>query len=208
MHEARWRGWSGIVVVIVALASAGCQPSSDRRDTTTAMRPDTVPKREARSVLPRASIAAEAESLYSYGPERPQTTIKDPEFPGPYVADDSLPRMSIATATLKEGARRPAQRVIARIRSERAYPKAGIDKGYNYVVRSSWDAKEAKSWVTKIVSGSGRLDPYTLTRDKRLREYTHGNAREPRLVRVMVHSVGFGACFDDPICPTGHCGYY
>lgn len=206
MHVAKWGGWSGVVAVAV-LASAGCTTSSERGDTT-AVRADTTPKREARSVLPRSSVAVEAESLYTYGSERPQVTVKDPEFPGPYVANDSLPRMWIATAMLKEGMRRPSQRVIARIRSERAYPKAGIDSGYNYVLRSSWDAKEAKSWMTKIVSGSGRLDSYALTRDRRMREYTHGNAREPRLVRVMVHSVGFGACFDDPICPTGHCGYY
>lgn len=207
MHVAKWGGWSAVAVTLVALAGGGCARSSDRIDTT-AVRSDTTPKRQARSALTRASIAREADSLYSYGLERPQITIKDPEFRGPYVANDSLPRMWIATATLKQGMRRPPQRIIARIRSERAYPKAGIDSGYNYVVRSSWDTREAKSWVTKIVSGSGRLDSYTLTRDRRLREYTHGNAREPRLVRVMVHSVGFGACFDDPICPTGHCAYF
>jgi len=207
MHVAKWGGWSGVVVAVAVLASAGCKPSSEHGDTT-GVRADSLPKSQARSVPPRASIAIEADSLYSYGPERPQVSVRDPEFPGPYVADDSLPRMWIASATLKQGMRRPPQRIIARIRSERAYPKAGIDSGYNYVQRSSWEAKEAKSWVTKIVSGSGRLEPYTLTRDRRMREYTHGNAREPRLVRVKVHSVGFGACFDDPICPTGHCGYY
>ena len=207
MHGAKWRRWGGVAGAVAVLASVGCTKTSDRGDTT-AGRADTTPKPEARSVLPRASIAVEAESLYSYGRERPQVTVKDPEFRGPYVANDSLPRMWIATATLKKGVRRPPQRIIARIRSERPYPKAGIDSGYNYVVRSSWDAKEAKSWETKIVSADSRFDPYVLTRDRRMREYTHGDAREPRLVRVLVHSVGFGACFDDPICPTGHCGYY
>lgn len=214
MHGAKWGRWGGVAGAVAVLASAGCTKTSDRGDTTavrgdsTAVRTDTTAKPEARAVPPGASITVEAESLYSYGRERPQVTVKDPEFRGPYVANDSLPRMWIATATLKKGARRPPQRIIARIRSERPYPKAGIDSGYNYVVRSSWDAKEAKSWVTTIESGSGRLDAYTLTRDPRMREYTHGDAREPRLVRVLVHSVGFGACFDDPICPTGHCGYY
>ena len=156
-------------------------------------------------------IVAAAESLYTYGPERPQLAVRDTAFPGPYVSsNDSLPRMWIATATLKESTRRPPERIIARIRSEHAYPKAGIDSGYNYVSRSTWrsDSGSAASWVTMIVSHDTLTKSHVLTRDTRKKEYTHGDPTEPRLVRVTVHSVAFGACFDDPMCPTGHCGYY
>jgi len=207
MHGAEWRRWGGVIVALLALSNWGCQSTSEHGDTTAA-RADSVPKTRERAAPSSAAIVVAAESLYTYGPERPQITVKDADFPGPYVPDDSLPRMSIATAALKEGVKRPAERIIARIRSDRPYPKAGIGKGYNYVWRSSWDTSSAKSWITKIVSRESRIEPHVLTRDARNHEYTHGDPKEPRLVRVKVHSMGFGACFDDPMCPTGHCGYY
>ena len=71
MHGAKWGRWGGVAGAVAVLASAGCTKTSERGDTT-AVRTDTMPKPEARSVLPRASIAVEAESLYSYGRERPQ----------------------------------------------------------------------------------------------------------------------------------------
>jgi hypothetical protein len=203
----RW-GWTGVMVVLVVLAAWGCRKESGSVDTPN---PSPVPVPPAPHPSTSEAIIAEAESLYTYARERPQLAVNDSGFPGPYVKDeDSLPRMWIAAATLKDTAHRPAGRIIARIRSERAYPMAGIDSGYNYVWRNTWrtDSATAASWEMKIVSHDTATKAHTLTRDFRKHEYTHGDAREPRLVRVKVHSVAFGACFDDPICPTGHCGYY
>ena len=207
MHNVLLRSTVGGIVVIVGLALSGCGDKSERRDST-AVRPDSVAPSRALPATSNAATIAEAESLYMYGSERPQQTLVDRDFPGPVVGDDSLPRMWIATATLKDSTTRPATRIIARIRSERAYPQAGIDSGYNYVWRSSWDTSAASSWQTKIISHDPAKKAHLLTRDPRKKEYSHGNAREPRLLRVKVHSVAFGACFDDPMCPTGHCGYY
>jgi hypothetical protein len=210
MRRTRWRGAVNLVAGMALLSGSGCRKEPERADSL-ATRPDTIPTSLARPLAsPNAAILVEAESLYTFGRERPQMTIDDRGFPGPYVADDSLPRMWIATATLKDSTHRPYGRILARIRSARAYPKAGIDSGYNYVWRNTWkaDSMSALSWETKIIPRDPLKKPYLLTRDPRKHEYTHGEAKEPRLVRVKVHSMGFGACFDDPICPTGHCGYF
>lgn len=196
-----------LIFAVAVLAAWGCPGGSVSKDST-AIRPDS--GGQQRRGFASAAIIAEGDSLYNYGPERPQVTVLDPDFPGPHVDDDSLPHMFMATATLKDSTHKPSGRIIARIRSEHAYPQAGIDSGYNYVWRNTWrsDAATASSWQTLIISHDTTRKSYALTRDPRKKEYTHGAAREPRLVRVKVHSVGFGACFDDPSCPTGHCGYF
>jgi len=103
----------------------------------------------------------------------------------------------------------PGYRIIARIRSERAYAPMGIQAGENFIWRNSWDSTAAGSWQTKIIPGDVSAKQYALTRDPRRIEYTHGDPMEPRLVRILVASEGLGVCLDDPVCqPMGHCGYF
>ena len=154
------------------------------------------------------AVRREAESLYDFGPERPPLRANDPAFKGPVVPDGEIPRMWISTATLKPNVPVPKDRIIARIRSERAYPLLGIAAGENYVWRNSRDARRAKSWVTLVVAADSALARHTLKRDERLMEYTHGEPAEPRLVILQVHSQSLSMCLDDPMCSTGHCGYY
>src|SRR3954465_4717994 len=130
MHAAMWRRVSGAALAIAVLSSWGCDRSNPGADTIAINHRGPVPPVRNGS---NAAIIADAESLYAYGPERPQLKVRDAAFPGPYVStEESLPRMWIATATLKDSTHRPPERILARIRSEHAYPKAGIDSGYNY----------------------------------------------------------------------------
>jgi hypothetical protein len=200
-----------VMLAALFVAAWGCGRSGDHPDTTQvepSALPETTPLPPVLSDTSSGSIVREAQKLYDYGLERPPIAVRDAAFKGPYVPDDSLPRMWIATAKLK-GSTRPPHRIIARIRSERAYPPMGIDSGYNYIWRNSWDSTAAERWVTKIVAGNTRTKQHRLRRDPRRHEYTHGRSPlEPRLVRIKVHSVAIGACLDDPVCPSGHCGYY
>jgi hypothetical protein len=116
--------------------------------------------------------------------------------------------MTIATMRLKSGKPQPSHRLIARIKSDGDYPAMGIHEGMNLVWRSSWDSTTAGSWVTKIVPLAPFMPEHVLTRDPRMHEFTGGDPREPRLVRVTVASVAFAACLDDPMCGSGHCGYW
>jgi hypothetical protein len=203
----RWR-IKMVGVALVATGSWGCDRTAATPDTV-ASGPDKLPLPVVRADTSHAAIVAQAESLYVFGRERQPVTVSDRRFKGPYVADESIPRMTIATAKLKSGITPPAHRIIARIRSARDYPKMGIDSGYNYVWRSSWDSAAAATWVTKVVPRDTSTAMHLLTRDPRNQEFTHGmSAMEPRLVRIQVHSAAIGACLDDPICPSGHCGYY
>lgn len=185
--SSRW--WKSVMVVAgISLAAAitACPPG------------------ESRVVIVRA-----ADSLYDFGPERPPLTADDPSFKGPRVPDGTIPRMWIATATLKSHVPVPKDRIIARIRSEGRYSQMGISAGYNYVWRSSRDTSRASRWVTRIIAADTAVQRHDLTRDDRLMEYTHGDPSEPRLVILTVHSMALGLCLDDPTCrPVGHCGYY
>jgi hypothetical protein len=159
--------------------------------------------------VPDAQVRRDAVSLYDFGPERPPINADDPGFQGPVVPDGQIPRMTIATATLKPNVPVPKDRIIARIRSERAYPPMGIAAGTNYIWRNSRDARRAKDWKTLIVGGDSAMTRHVLQRDARHMPYSHGDPAEPRLVVLHVHSVALGACLDDPMCsPSGHCGYY
>jgi hypothetical protein len=116
--------------------------------------------------------------------------------------------MTIATAKLKPNMPQPAHRIIARIRSDAPYASMGIQSGFNYVWRNSWSDADTTSWITRVISRDS-LTALDLIRDPRRLEYTHGNsAKEPRLVILKVHSIALAVCLDDPMCPTGHCGYY
>ncbi len=153
-------------------------------------------------------VRRDAVALYDFGPERQPISGDDPGFPGPVVPDGQIPRMTIATATLKPNVPVPKDRIIARIRSERAYPPLGISAGDNYIWRNSRDVSRAKDWVTLVAGGNSAALRHVLRRDGRHRAYSHGDPAEPRLVLLHVHSVALGACLDDPMCSTGHCGYF
>ena len=154
------------------------------------------------------AVRRDAQSLYDFGPERPPLRNNDPAFKGPVVPDGGIPRMWISTATLKPNVPVPKDRIIARIRSERAYPPMGLAAGVNYIWRNSRDARRAKEWKTLVVPADDQPARHVLTRDTRMMEYTHGDPAEPRLVILQVHSQALAMCLDDPMCSTGHCGYY
>jgi hypothetical protein len=154
------------------------------------------------------AIMREVEANYDIGPERPALAITDTAFPGPSTDGNSPPRMTIATLKLKPGHPKPPRRLIARIKSDGDYPAMGIYAGMNFIRRNSWDPKAAASWVTEVVSLKPSTSPYQLHRDVRMHEYTSGDAAEPRLVQVTKASFAFAACLDDPMCGSGHCGYW
>lgn len=154
-------------------------------------------------------IVRHAQELYDFGRERPPVEIRDTAFRGP-VTDDSMrvPRLSIATATRRPGVVQQPYEIIARIRSDIDYLPMGLHAGDNYIWRKAARTADAKSWVTAIVSERDSTGVYRLRRDPRLLEFTHGAASEPRLVRITVHSWAIAACLSDPVCTSGHCGYW
>lgn len=204
MDRSKPSSWVRAALVLggFVLVASGCPNSVVHSND------DLIPIASSRDTS-SVAIVRQARALYDYGPERAPLTITDRDFQGPHVADGTIPRMWIATAKLKRASPMPGYRIIARIRSERAYRPMGIQAGENYIWRNSWDSTAAGSWQTKIVPGDVSAKQFALTRDPRKIEYTHGDPMEPRLVRVLVASEGLGACLDDPVCqPMGHCGYY
>lgn len=197
----------GLVVLVWSCTGSEARP--DTSGASAGRTTDSTSNLVTTQDTSRASEIRAAQELYDYGKERTPLTVSDRKFEGPYVPDDSIPRMWISSAKLKANVRQPASRIIARIRSERAYPPMGIVAGYNYVWRNSWDERTASRWVTKIIPSDKSVDEHQLMRDARRQEYTHGKSPiEPRLVRIQVHSMAIGLCLDDPICSSGHCGYY
>lgn len=194
-----------LALLLVLAAGGGCGRGDTRADSPSARGASSVPAADDTS---RAALLREAESLYVYDrDERKPLTRTDPDFKGPVVEDKALPDVRISTARLKDPRRHPRYRIIARINSSAPYDGLGLGKGFNYVWRNSWDSAQAGTWVTKIIPSDASKPDHVLTRDSRDIPYSHGDAREPRLVRIKVHSVALGLCIDDPRC-GGHCGYY
>ena len=198
-----------VAAIVVSLAG-GCRKTDRPADTTTAADTTAAGQHEgAAGDTTTAGILREARTTYEYGPERPPISIQDTAFPGTVVSDPgTVPRMTIATAKLKPGAQPPAYPVLARIRSSGDYPPMGIHAGDNFIWRSSSDTTMAANWATKLVAGRDSATSYSLHRDTRSIEYTHGDPKEPRLVRITVHSMAIGVCLSDPVCSSGHCGYW
>jgi hypothetical protein len=188
----------GVVLVSVAASSCSSLFHPTPEPPGPGPRPDTA----------RAVIVQQAVTLYDYGEERLPLGVSDPAFPGTHVDDGTIPRMRIATARLKANTPQPSARIIARITSEGDYAPMGIRAGDNYVWRNTWRNADSASWVTRIVPRDPSGRTHDLVRDYRKHEYTHERAEEPRLVLLQVRSVGLGICLDDPVCGTGHCGYY
>jgi hypothetical protein len=153
-------------------------------------------------------VIQEAAANYDFDAERPPLRIRDPQFPGAVSPGDAGPTMTISTMHLKPGRERGSHRLIARIKSEGDYPAMGIYTGMNYIWRSSWDTTGAAAWVTKVVSTKPSTPEHVLARDPRMHEYTTGDPAEPRLVHVTKASFAIAACLDDPMCGSGHCGYF
>ena len=197
-----WRALAGLVVVTAL--SSGCRGNGHSGASPS----DTTITLIRLAVAEHDSIVREADSLYDFGTERATVMVDDPAFQGPVVDDGRIPHMTIATAKLKVGTPQPAHRIIARIRSDAPYTKMGVQAGYNYVWRNSWSDADTASWLTQIVARDSAT-AHDLIRDSRRHEYTHGmSPKEPRLVILKVHSIALALCLDDPMCSTGHCGYY
>ena len=195
-----WRALVGLVVVTAVCSACG---NEDQQRVG----PDTTRALIHLAATAHDSIVHEVDSLYDFETERDTVVAIDTAFPGPSVDEGRIPHMTIATARLKPSTPQPVHRIIARITSDAPYPNMGIQSGYNYVWRNSWSDADTASWVTRMVSRDS-LTALDLIRDARRREYTHGDPKEPRLVILKVHSVSLSMCLDDPMCPTGHCGYY
>jgi hypothetical protein len=191
---------------VLALFGAGCN-----KDQTLQQTPQTLTVADTQGLSP-AQVAIFQEAVTEYDTdtaERPPLAIRDTAFPGSHTPGDSAPHMTIATMRLKTGHPKPPHRLIARIKSDGDYPGIGIREGTNFIWRSSWDTTTAATWITKVVPMKASAPEYVLHRDARLHEYTSGSsAAEPRLVKVAVASFAFATCLDDPMCGSGHCGYW
>jgi hypothetical protein len=212
MELAR-RRFAGTVPLALALAAAvgagGCRDSARRGDSAVVAETSRPAIVETTRDTSSAMLVRRARTLYEYGPERRPIAITDSAFAGPVVPDTTaVPRMTISTATLKPGVTPPPERILARIRSSGDFAPMGIHAGDNYIARSSSDSTSAAQSVTMVVSANLAASPYRLHRDARAIEYTHGDPREPRLVRITVHSFAIAACLSDPVCSSGHCGYW
>lgn len=157
------------------------------------------------------SAILEAQNDYDVGSERPPVAENDPIFAGPTAPDAAAPAViTIATMTLKPGHPRGPRQLLARITSDRDYAPLGIAAGQNFVWRNSWDSSTvaAARWANTITPASAGRPDHVLTRDPRLNRYPATIPHQPRLLKLAVRSIGFIVCLDDPMCSTGHCGYF
>lgn len=192
------------LLVSVTLLAAGC-----KKDQTVQVRPPSMQVSDTQGLSPaQQALIVEADTDYEIGPERPPLAIRDTAFPGSSTEGDSAPQMTIATMTFKAGHTKPSHRLIARIKSDGDYPAMGIHAGVNFLWRNSWDTAAKATWVSKVIPLKAGATEYALHRDARLHEYTTGDPQQPRLVRVTKASFAFAACLDDPMCGSGHCGYW
>jgi hypothetical protein len=192
------------LVAVVAVCAADCE-----KPAVVQQPPQVIQVSDTQGLsAAQAALVVEAATEYDIGPERTPLAIRDTVFPGPSTAGDAAPSMTIATLNLKSGHGRPGHRLIARIKSSGDYADMGIRTGMNFIWRNSWDSTAAATWVTKVVPVKPAAPEYILHRDARLHEYTSGDPAEPRLVRVTKASFSFAACLEDPMCGSGHCGYW
>lgn len=158
------------------------------------------------------AFVLEAAKDYDVGPERGAITETDRGFPGPTAPDTAAPgTITIATMTLKSGRPRGSRQLLARITSDKDYPLMGIVEGQNYIWRNTWDstAVAAATWVNTLTPAKYGKPDHVLTHDSRLNRYPAVESpHQPRLLKLIVNSIAFVACLDDPGCTSGHCGYY
>lgn len=158
------------------------------------------------------SAVVDALKNYDIGEERLPTVENDPAFQGPTAANAAAPTtITIATMTLKPSGARGSRRFLARITSNKDYPLLGIYEGQNFVWRNTWDSTvvSAPTWINTITPAALGKDDHVLTRDPRPSRYpVYGGAHEPSMYKLIVRSIALVVCLDDPMCSTGHCGYY
>ena len=145
----------------------------------------------------RAELLAEADSNYTYGPERDPVRVDTTALNAPGGA---LPVITIATATRKSGSGRvPTNRFSSRLNSSAAYATMGIAPGMNYLWQDpSSTGRPADRFL--IVPRDAKYPMTWLRRDTTVVRYFPAPAPEPRLVRS---AKGYAVC--QMGCEGGHC---
>jgi hypothetical protein len=126
------------------------------------------------------------------------------------VGQGAVPtRFTIAKATRSPIPTPLTEEVLALIDSDKAYPELGILPGNNYLWRYRADADPTK-WEVWLIPERAPQNAEPLTRYTE--RFSDGDHTQPRIVRaektrLAVVSIAFGTCLEDPVCPSGHCGY-
>jgi hypothetical protein len=152
--------------------------------------------------------AKSAEYTYEAVPRVPVTASVPDSIKHNGVAQGNAPTMVIAKATRKSTPTPLTELVLARVNSDKAYPELGILPHDNYIWRYRADPDSTK-WEVWMIPEQAPRAAKRLTRTV---ELSGGHYTLPRIVRaektnVAVLSIAFGACVEDPACPSGHCGY-
>lgn len=143
----------------------------------------------------RTVILTEAESNYSYGPERAAVSVDSKLVPGP---GGVLPTITISTATQKnKDGRFPKNHFVYRLTSSGAYPTMGIAPGENFVWRDTSSTSEGP--YRTLVVPKDTAYPMVWLRQDSVGQYVPGPTPEPRLVKS---TLAYGVC--DHNC-SPHC---
>jgi hypothetical protein len=143
----------------------------------------------------RDQLLREADSNYTYGPNRPPLPVSDSAFSGP---GGTLPEVQIATATRTDSAGRVLfNHFVARVMSSGSYATMGLAPGDNYIWRDS--VSGGASRVRTLIVPRNRAYPMVIVRSDSGR-YLHNRSPEPRLIE---NSFGISRC--DWGCSLIHC---
>lgn len=192
-----------VITIGTSLSLLACkQDDAPLRDSVVAVTP---PAHDFAAIL-----ASAKSSDYTYeDPARIAVSARDPtDITHPGVPEASAPTMTIAKAIRASTPTPLTEEVLAKIVSDRAYPDLGLRPGDNYVWRYRADPVAA-NWQVWVVSDNPSHMGKQLSRSAH--DFTDGNHTQPRIVRARRTTaaavVAFGACLEDPVCPSGHCGY-
>lgn len=154
-------------------------------------------------------LASAKSSDYTYETPRIPVDASNPsDISNPGVPESSAPTMTIAKATRANTPTPLTEEVLAKIVSDRAYPDLGVLPGDNYVWRYRADSDSTK-WEVWVVpdNPSHRAEPLSRSAE----HFSDGDPTQPRIVRARRTAAGaviaFAACLQDPVCPSGHCGF-
>lgn len=160
-----------------------------------------------------AQIVKQAQSAdYSYEatPRDPVPARNPTDITHNGVAQAAAPTtLTIAAATRSSTPTPLTEEVLARIDSDRAYPELGILPDANFIWRYRADPDPAK-WEVWVIPQRAPGNAKLLVRSAT--DFSNGNHTQPRLVRAekvlaAAVAIAFGTCLEDPVCPSGHCGY-
>jgi hypothetical protein len=206
-----------LVIVLAWLSPLACERTDPKpRDSgTIAAVSDT-----GRPVVGRRTFAHDFESIvksaqppaytYEISPRTPVLAKNPDDITHNGVAQGLVPTtFTIAKATRSTTPTPLTEEVLAVIESDRAYAELGILPDKNYVWRYRADPDSTK-WEVWVIPERVPRNAKQLTRSAE--RFTDGDHREPRLVRAeksrgVASTIAFGACLEDPVCPSGHCGY-